>query len=76
MEWEAPRQPLFPLIESSLPISLYFLRCEEDTQEEGRQAAREDGKEGGLKINILGCSCSNKSGGNAKALLQFIVMKN
>ena len=73
---EAPRQPIFPLIESSLPIWLYFLRCEEDTQEVGRQAAREDGKEGGLKINILGCNCRNKSGGNAKALLQFIIMKN
>ena len=41
----------------------------------GRQAAREDGKGGRAKINILGCSCCNKSGGNAKALLQFIIME-
>ena len=75
MEWEAPRQPIFPLIESSLPIS-YSLLGEGDTQEGGRQAAREDGKGGGAKINILGCSCCNKSGGNTKALLQFIIMKN
>ena len=40
-----------------------------------RQAARDDGKGGGAKINILGCSCFNKSGANAKVLLQFIIMK-
>ena len=73
---ETPRQPIFPLIESSLPISLYSLRGEGDTQGGGRQAAREDGNGGGVKINILGCSCRNKSGGTAKALLQFIIMKN
>ena len=63
-------------VEGSKTAHIPPFRGEGDTQEGGRQAAREDGKEGGLKINILGCSCSNKSGGNAKALLQFIIMKN
>ena len=70
MDLEAPRQPLFPLFESSLNDS-YLIWGEGDKQEGGRQAVREDGKGGGAKINMFGCSYCNNSGGNAEALLQY-----
>jgi hypothetical protein len=71
VELEAPRQPLFPLFESSLSMTAYHIWGEGDKQEGGRQAAREDGKGGGARITMHGCSYCNNSGGNAKALLQY-----
>jgi len=71
VELEAPRQPLSPLVESSLfnITTLYGVRG--ISRREAVRPIREDGQGEGARISMSGCSYCNNSGGNAKALLQL-----
>ena len=59
MEWEAPRQPIFPLIESSLLMTATLYGVRGMSRREAVRPIREDGKGGGARITMPGCSYCN-----------------
>jgi hypothetical protein len=60
VELEVPRQPLFPLFESSLLIS-YLIWVRGISRRQADRPIREDGKGGGERISMPGCSYLNNT---------------
>ena len=81
MEWEAPRQPLFPLIESSLLMTatLYGVRGISRWEASGRlgRMAKGEGRKSpcpdAVTTTIAKDVATTERSGNAKALLHFTI---